>query len=208
MPRAGWSSTRASPIRCCSTSRPRRTPAAASSPAPGPRRDRPRCSGLYPCIRTQPGYFAANRAEGSLLYTDHAIYAPRVPWFRGSDLRFLERPYLASVIVSPAPNAGEVLAREPDAAPAIEAALRHRVATVLAIARAEGHRALVLGAWGCGVFRNDPRVVAEAFAGWLQAPAFAGAFERVVFAIHDRSRGRSNLTAFQDRFRTESRAGA
>jgi uncharacterized protein (TIGR02452 family) len=32
---------------------------------------------------------------------------------------------------------------------------------------AHSHRRLVLGVWGCGVFRNDPATVAEAFAGAL-----------------------------------------
>lgn len=165
-----------------------------------------RCSGLYPCIRSQPVYFQANRANGSLLYTDHAIWAPRVPWFRSSDLRFLEQPYLASVIVSPAPNAGEVLARDAGAGPAIEAALRQRIDTVLAIARDAGHRTLVLGAWGCGVFRNDPHLVAAAFDDSLRRPAFAGAFDRVVFAVYDRSRDQTNLGAFRARFGTEDAA--
>lgn len=44
--------------------------------------DLARCSGLYACLRTQPGYYAANRAEPSLLYTDHMIWAPEVPFFR------------------------------------------------------------------------------------------------------------------------------
>jgi len=31
------------------------------------------------------------------------------------------------------------------------------------LAAAHGYTRLVLGAWGCGVFRNDPEVVAAAF---------------------------------------------
>ena len=68
------------------------------------------------------------------------------------------------------------------------------------MARAEGHTTLVLGAWGCGVFRNDPVVVAAAFADWLQSPTFEGAFERVVFAVYGRSREGANFEAFQARF--------
>lgn len=43
----------------------------------------------------------------------------------------------------------------------------------------------MLGAWGCGVFQNDPAEVAEAFRALL-AGRFAGVFERVVFGILDR----------------------
>ena len=68
---------------------------------------------------------------------------------------------------------------------------------VLAVARAHAHRSLVLGAWGCGVFRNDPAEVAAVFSRWLHAPAYLGAFDHVVFAIRDRSRDQATLRAFE-----------
>jgi uncharacterized protein (TIGR02452 family) len=55
----------------------------------------------------------------------------------------------------------------------------------------------VLGAWGCGVFRNDPAVVAKAFASHLRHGAWAGRYERVVFSILDRSESAETLAAFQ-----------
>lgn len=70
---------------------------------------------------------------------------------------------------------------------------------VLAVAAAEGARRLVLGAWGCGVFRNDPAQVADVFAGLLAAPRFAGAFDLACFAIHDRSPDQRTLAAFRAR---------
>ncbi|WP_306440898.1 TIGR02452 family protein [Corallococcus aberystwythensis] len=47
-----------------------------------------------------------------------------------------------------------------------------------------GHRTLVLGAWGCGAFRNNPHDAADAFASALDA--FSGGFVRVVFAVCER----------------------
>ncbi|HVT71393.1 MAG TPA: TIGR02452 family protein [Trebonia sp.] len=63
------------------------------------------------------------------------------------------------------------------------------------MAAAHGHRTLVLGAWGCGVFRNDPAVVATAFAGHLDRTR--GRFDRVVFAVYDRRAGTPVLDAFR-----------
>ena len=60
-------------------------------------------------------------------------------------------------------------------------------------------RLLLLGAWGCGVFRNDPAQVADGFAEAL-AGAHAGAFRRVVFAVYDRAKGQPALRAFRARF--------
>jgi uncharacterized protein (TIGR02452 family) len=162
--------------------------------------DLARASGIYPCLLAQPEFYAVNRAQSSLLYTDHVIYSPGVPWFRTRNRELLERFFLAALITAPAPNAGEVLRRDPATGPAIEAALRQRAGIVLAVARAQGHRSLLLGAWGCGVFRNDPRMVADAFGDWLARPQFGGCFERVVFAIYDSSQEQATLRAFQERF--------
>lgn len=150
--------------------------------------DLARCSGLYPCVLSQPTYYDANRAESSLLHTDHLIYSPRVPWFRTRSRNPPDRVTLASVITGPAPNAGEVLRRDPSAGPQIDATLRHRAGLVLALARSRGHRNLLLGAWGCGVFRNDPTRVADAFGSWLSSETFAGAFDHVTFAVFDRTK--------------------
>ena len=161
--------------------------------------DLARCSGLYPCLIDQTAYYEANKTQRSLVYTDHLIYAPRIPWFRTHSYDLLDRYFTCSVITAPAPNAGEVLRRDPKAGPNIESALRHRAGLILALARAQGHRDLLLGAWGCGVFGNEPYTVADAFGAWLESETFAGAFDHVCFAIFDRND--HALRAFEARFR-------
>lgn len=163
-----------------------------------------RCSGLYPCLLAQPVYYEANRNYRSVLYTDRLIYSPNVPWFRTRSRDQPDRLFLASVITAPAPNAGAALTRDSDAADEIEAVLRRRAEFVLAVAADNGHRTVLLGAWGCGVFRNDPALVADAFGAWLESPTYAGAFDRVVFAIFDKSPAQPTLTAFRKRFGEKS----
>lgn len=162
--------------------------------------DLARCSALYGCQTKKARYYEANRACGTLLYTDHLIYSPRVPFFRDEDLTLVDEPFLVSIVTSPAPNAGEVLRNERRSVSRIGEVLHARAGHVLAVAKHHGHRTLVLGAWGCGVFRNDPALVAETFHRHLHSERFATAFERVVFAVYDRSRSRENYRAFADRF--------
>lgn len=161
-----------------------------------------RSSGLYPTLLPHAEYYQANRQQRSALYTHHLIYSPRVPFFRGARSRhMLEPPYLASVITAPAPNAGVVRQQRQGSEADIEEALRRRAGYVLAVAQAHGHRALILGAWGCGVFMNEPALVADAFGQWLESPRFAGAFDRVVFAILMATRkDTGNIEAFEARF--------
>jgi uncharacterized protein (TIGR02452 family) len=161
--------------------------------------DLARCSALYACQITKPDYYAQNRAEASVLYTDHLIYSPDVPFFRDEHLALLPAPFLVSILTSPAPNAGEARQRGESAA-AIRATLERRAEHVLRVAAHHGHTVLVLGAWGCGVFRNDPVEVAAVFAELLATPALARAFTRVVFAVYDRSEQQENRRAFAARF--------
>lgn len=95
--------------------------------------DLARCSGLYLCQLKQPAYYEANRSQASLLYTDHLIYSPKVPWFRVRSHELLDEYFLASVITSPAPNAGEALRRDPSAWTDIERVLRRRAGYILAV---------------------------------------------------------------------------
>jgi uncharacterized protein (TIGR02452 family) len=163
--------------------------------------DLARCSGLYLCQLMQPEYYEANRSQDSLLYTDHIIYSPKVPWFRIRSSELLDDYFLASVITAPAPNAGQVLRRDSNALPAIEKTLRQRAGYLLAVAQDNGHRSLLLGAWGCGVFCNNASMVADAFGQWLESPRFDGWFDRVVFGIYDSSKNQDTLKAFENRFR-------
>lgn len=159
-----------------------------------------RCSGLYPCLLKQPLYYQANRSQDSLFYTDHVIYSPKVPWFRSQNRDLLDRVFLASVITAPAPNAGEVINHYEGGWTDIEKVLKRRAGIILALAHQHKHRTLLLGAWGCGVFRNRPNMVASAFGNWLEDTKFSGCFERVVFAIYDRSPEKTTLQAFQTQF--------
>lgn len=145
-----------------------------------------RASALYETLLEAPEYYEIHRAEASTFYTDRVIHSPGVPVFRDDRGNLLDTPFRAGFLTSPAPNAGTIRRQEPHREPEIPAALARRAELVLEVAALHGYRALVLGAWGCGVFRNDPAQVAEAFRALLTG-RFAGAFERVVFGILDRN---------------------
>ena len=70
-------------------------------------------------------------------------------------------------------------------------------------ARAFGHPSLVLGAWGCGAFANDPARTARDFRQLLEAD-FSGAFGDIVFAITDWSPERRFLGRFREVFAADN----
>ncbi|MBE7449316.1 MAG: TIGR02452 family protein [Kofleriaceae bacterium] len=158
-----------------------------------------RASALVPCLETRlADHYAPNRAARSLLYLDLAIWSPAVPFFRDDDGAWLPAPILASVITCAAPNAGALADRgDPDLARVPEV-LARRADLVLRVAAHHGVQTLVLGAWGAGVFGNDPATVADTFAGLLEGP-FRGAFATVTFAVLDHGPGAPTRAAFARR---------
>ncbi|MFY1620317.1 TIGR02452 family protein [Micromonospora sp. WMMD736] len=155
-----------------------------------------RSSALYPCLRAAPEFYAFHRAQQDLRYSDRVIYSPLVPVFRDDEGNLLEQPYPTSFLTAAAPNLGAMARNQPAHAADVPAVLARRARRVLEVAAAHGDRSIVLGAWGCGVFRNDPAAVAGAFAEALHA---VDRFDRVVFAIRDGLPGTPVYGAFAKR---------
>ncbi|MFE7594003.1 TIGR02452 family protein [Kitasatospora sp. NPDC057512] len=151
---------------------------------------------LYSCLLEAPDYYEAHRASTDLRYSHRVIVSPAVPVIRDGRGELLARPYPVAFLTSPAPNAGQLERRSPGTE--VRGVLAERAVRVLAAAARHELRTLVLGAWGCGVFRNDPAQVAEAFEGALAR--YGAAFDRVVFAVWDRAPVSANRAAFEARF--------
>jgi len=141
--------------------------------------------------------YAAHQARPLPDSSDWAILSPRVPVFRNDDGTIEDSPWELSFLTCAAPytpRLGQPLAGD---------LLQPRIRRVLAIAAAYGYPALVLGAWGCGAFGNDPARTAQDFHAAL-AGDFAGAFAEVVFAISDWSPERRFLAPFAAVFSPEA----
>jgi uncharacterized protein (TIGR02452 family) len=98
------------------------------------------------------------------------------------------------VLTLPAVNYGQALARGENAATA-KATMKRRMKISLAIFADKGCDMLILGAYGCGVFKNDPGDVANWWSELLTE--YGGYFESVVFSVLDHSPKRDILAAFE-----------
>jgi uncharacterized protein (TIGR02452 family) len=156
-----------------------------------------RGSALYPCLLAAPDFYAHHRAEPDLCYSDRVIHSPAVPVFRDDAGAFRAVPLRVSFLTAAAPNRSAVSRNQPASLPSIPAVLARRASRVLAVAAAHGYRRLLLGAWGCGVFGNDPDTVAGAFATALSAAPW---FTHVTFAVLDPRPGAPTRTAFTRAF--------
>ncbi len=159
-----------------------------------------RASGLYAMLLGDPMY-DHHRSSKDPMYSNWVIYSPDVPVFRLDEGQLLDEPYPCSFLTSPAVNVGALRHRD-RRGDEIRRVMQDRVERVLAVAALHGHEVLVLGAWGCGVFKNDPRLIAELFQSAL-AGRFFGAFTRVVFGVLDTSVERRFVDPFEQVFGSE-----
>ncbi|MGW0209845.1 TIGR02452 family protein [Streptomyces sp. NPDC003233] len=167
-----------------------------------------RASALYACLLEAREFYDHHRAHRDPFYTDRVTHSPRVPVFRDDRGRLLAEPYLAGFLTAAAPNAGVVRRTAAERAGELQTVLARRAERVLETAAAHGYGRLVLGAWGCGVFQNDPVQVAGAFRTLLgPGGRFARTFEHVVFGVLDRTPGTVVREAFVRAF-PESRTDA
>jgi uncharacterized protein (TIGR02452 family) len=157
-----------------------------------------RSSALWACLEKNPMY-AFHIKRGDPFYTDYVIFSPNVPVMRTDDHAFLEKPYLASFLTSPAVYASGVVTSMKARAGEIGPVMEKRIHKLLAVAAAHGQTCLVLGAWGCGAFGNDGRLIAGLFRDALQGE-FRGVFQEIVFAITDWSDERRFIKPFEEAF--------
>jgi uncharacterized protein (TIGR02452 family) len=162
-----------------------------------------RSSGLYPCLLQHKGFYDLHRERKNALYTDNMLYSPDVPFIRNDNGELLEKPYLMSIITSPAVNAGAVKRNLPqEDVNRMPELMLSRTEKVLRVAAFHQHEVLILGAWGCGVFRNDPKEIASYFAHFLlENGAYKNRFRKIVFAVLDRTKDQANINAFKSFFK-------
>lgn len=172
-----------------------------------------RCSTLYPCLNTKEmweGFYAPHRNAHNPLYNNDCIYTPNVKVFK-SDINFPQSLpenewWDVNVITCAAPNLREVpsnrmnpCAGDKKAEISIEELrelLKTRVERIFKVALANETEVLVLGAFGCGAFRNPPRVVAEVFKEYTEK--YGQYFEVIEYAVFHTEREKGNYEAFRD----------
>lgn len=131
---------------------------------------------LYNVLREfEESYYEKNRGElNRALYKHKALYSPNVVFEHNNEVCSFD------VITCASPNfstAEKFVTREEN-----NKVMRQRIRFVLDIAKKNNVDTLVLGAWGCGVFRQDPEFVAKCFA--EECKSVLGDVEmNVVFAV-------------------------
>jgi uncharacterized protein (TIGR02452 family) len=151
-----------------------------------------RASSLYACLKSKPQFYNDNLLSEDTCYTDGMLYSPKVPFFRDHHNSFLEEPLELSIITAPAPNNNTTATLD---AHKVQQCIFHRTLKILQIAELYGHKNIILGAWGCGAFGNDPEQIAQAFK---EALDDLPVFEHICFAVYDTRENTPVYQTFKD----------
>lgn len=152
-------------------------------------------SSLYMSLEGDP-FYRYHRFK-SIASSNYAIVSETVV-FRDDEYNLIREPWQMDVITMAAPIAirGVGVSKKKGAQ-----LLDTRIERLYEIAASLGYEHLVLGAWGCGAFGNDPAAVSSLFRKHLEG-RFTGCFSEVIFTIADWSPERKFLHPFVQSFST------
>lgn len=165
-----------------------------------------RSSNLYACLSAEQvaaAYYQYHREQTDYFFSDRLIYTKKVTVFKDDStvpqLMPREDWFQVDVITCAAPY---IAKRKYTNRAALKETFRSRIRNILEAAIDNEVDVLILGAFGCGAFRNPPEVVTKAFREVLTESRYRRAFRRIVFAIKSTEpRGNCpNLAAFVAEF--------
>lgn len=178
-----------------------------------------RVSTLYPVLnsdKVHEGYYLKNRICGNRIYENICVYSPDIIIFRKDGMKDNETlPEVewtkVDVLTCPAPNlrkdifnqfnqddSKNVLDISEDE---LKKVLSERIKLILYTAAKQKITHLILGAFGCGAFKNPPEIVSNVFYDELVRYWMNFMFMEVVFAIPYTQHSKTNYDVFENTFR-------
>lgn len=138
-------------------------------------------SGLYQVLSRLPVYEQRKKNKCvSSCYNDEIIYNTSVPYTL--DIGSTKYPRTFDVVTCAAPNCNRITIADHKE---YEDCINTRVEAIYLLPYLHGTDTLVLGSWGCGVFKNDPRTIAKAFMNVIEK--YPNIYKKIVFACGSES---------------------
>lgn len=172
-----------------------------------------RCSTLYFNLNTQEmwdGFYTPHRNTSDPIHNDDCIYTPGVVVMKTdtANPQFMKEKdwYSVNVITCAAPNLRERPSNAMNSGDGVKQAKvtdkellalhEKRLARILDIALEEKNEVVILGAFGCGAFKNNPRVVARAAKNVIGK--YLNSFKTIEFAVYCTPKDKENYMAFKN----------
>ena len=163
-----------------------------------------RSSNLFSCISAHnvfDEYYVYHRSIRSHFYTDRLIYTKDVTVFKDDSVVPQALPendwFDVDVITCAAPYLAK---RKHTNGATLFELFKSRVKNIFEAARDNNVDYLILGAFGCGAFKNPPLIVAEAFRRTIEEQNYLKDFKQIIFAIKPTGEYCPNLSTFLCKF--------
>ena len=153
--------------------------------------------------RNAASYYEYNHSLNTYMGSDAVIIHPQVEIIKDENGNLLEDTVIVAVMTCAAPMLRHGL--EGMTQQQYETLMFQRIIGMLKVAAHLGYQYLVLGAFGCGAFRNDTRVVSDLFYKALKEFDYDSMkekdmFRRIDFAVMDHSDDQYNFKEFSRNF--------
>lgn len=170
-----------------------------------------RCSNLYLCLSAPnifEDYYFYHKKYTNHLFSDRLIYTKDVVVFKDESevpaLLSRDEWFFVDVITCAAPYIAKI---DIDNA-SLKSLFKSRIKNIFEAAIDNKVEVIILGAFGCGAFKNPPEVVAEAFHEVIDENGYADNFKKIVFAIKCNPNNTKNLDVFQEEFSKDEEKSA
>lgn len=157
------------------------------------------CSNLYwELNKHRNDFYAVNSSMlNSGLYVDRAMLSENISFVASAPENYLPNKEICTVdvITCAAPNLNYMMRRGHHWDKNVLQTIRDRIHYIDSILAGRNYDIVIYGAYGCGVFKNDPDYVARCFK-WDLQHNYPSSFSRVIFAIPDKAS--KNYLAFKE----------
>lgn len=171
-----------------------------------------RCSDLYFCLNTPEllnGFYKPHRRARNPIHNDDIIFTPEVLVFKTDSEcpKLMDESdwYQTDVITCAAPNlrerpgnpfnTGDGRKSVKMSDEALLVLHERRLRRILDTAISEKDETVILGAFGCGAFKNKPEIVAQATRNVIEDYLYA--FKNIEFAVYCSPRDDRNFRVFE-----------
>lgn len=139
-----------------------------------------RRSSLYLSLTSDEGQklYKYNHENCPGISCNYMLLSPKVEIVKHSNGEWLDKSMTCAVLSSAAPRLRDGLKISEKK---LEEVLQSRIKGILQVAAKYGYRHLILGAWGCGAYHNDPVQISRIFHDELMK--MTGYFDSVEFAV-------------------------
>jgi uncharacterized protein (TIGR02452 family) len=138
-----------------------------------------RCSNLFDVVSKD----LYPLRDHECLYTQRALFFKDKDYYQITPIQ-CDVITIAALRLSGVVSSSGLVGFEPESGNTnYEETTREKIRLMLSVPQSWGAQYLILGAWGCGVFKNDPEKIAQYFKDSIIGEGYGSLYKKIIFAV-------------------------